>query len=329
MVFDVPAESGGALSVLNDYYFEAKKSHNTTWFFVLSNPKLKETSNINVLRFPWIKNSWLHRIFFDKFIAPRLVKKYKVDKVVSLQNILVPNVKCEQILYVHQPLPFINYKYSLKENKLFWIYQNIIGWKIIHSIRKANKIIVQTEWMKVACSKKAQVCERKFDVIPPSINIKINNMFKPTKESLSTFFYPASGLAYKNHQIIVDACSQLVNMTNKKFKVIFTLNGNENELISDLYRRIQDERLPILFEGTKQRNDVFELYTKSVLIFPSFIETFGYPLLEAKLHKGIILAAETEFAKEIVNGYDKAWFFDAFDSNELCQLMHQCLNYHA
>ncbi|MGG0283589.1 glycosyltransferase [Peribacillus butanolivorans] len=328
MVFDVPAEKGGALSVLNDFYNEVIESEHTNinWIFVLSNPILNETENIRVLRFPWIKKSWGHRLYFDQVVAPKLVKQYKVDKVFSLQNITIPRVNCEQILYVHQPLPFVDYKFSFKDNRLFWVYQNIIGKNIINSINKSQWVIVQTEWMRQAVIEKAKVDSLKVEIIPPTINLEVKKYFGPNDKSLSTFFYPASGAEYKNHQVIVDASKKLKKLGKINHEVIFTLNGDENNHIRNLYRLVHEEQLPIRFEGNKTRNEVFDLYTKSILIFPSYIETFGLPMLEARMHKGIILAAETPFALEILKGYENVKYFEASNSKELCVLMQQYIN---
>ncbi|MBO0996442.1 glycosyltransferase [Bacillus sp. SD075] len=327
MVFDVPAEKGGALSVLNDFYDEVVESEhaNINWIFVLSNPILNETENIKVLRFPWIKKSWGHRLYFDQVIAPKLVKKYKADKVFSLQNITIPRVNCEQIIYVHQSLPFVEYKFTFKNNKLFWIIQNIIGKNIISSIKKAKKVIVQTEWMKQACVQKANVENQKIEVISPAINFKINKYFVPGNESQTTFFFPASGMQYKNHQVIIDACKELKNLIHLKYEIIFTLTGNESQYVEGLYNQIKEDRLPIHFSKAMSRADVFAMYAKSILIFPSYIETFGLPILEARLHKGIILAADTPFAHEILDDYANAYFFNPFDSNELVILIQDIL----
>ncbi|MGE6611537.1 glycosyltransferase [Peribacillus sp. NPDC076916] len=324
MVFDVPAINGGALSVLNDFYQEVAEYEDTNinWIFVVSTPRLRETENIKVIRFPWIKKSWGHRLFFDQIIAPKLVKQYKVDKIFSLQNVIIPNVNCEQNLYVHQSLPFVDYKYSFRDNKLFWVYQNIVGRNIINSIKKAKRVIVQTKWMKQACMEKAQVDSGKINVVPPTINLEIKERFNPNDESLSTFFYPANGSEYKNHQVILEACKALNKIGELKYKVIFTLNGNENPYVADLYSQVQKEKLPIYFEGFKTREEVFDLFTKSILIFPSFIETYGLPLKEARMHEGIILASDTPFAREVLKGYANVKFFETFDSKKLSLLMY-------
>lgn len=321
MVFDVPAESGGALSVLKDFYKEAKsyEEKNINWIFVLSKPELQETKNIKVLRFPWIKKSWFNRLYFDNMIAPDLVKKYNVDKIFSLQNIVIPRTKVKQTLYVHNSLPFVDYKFTLKENKKLWIYQNIIGRNIVNSIKKANKVIVQTEWMKKACIDRVKVEDGKIDVVPPQINIRIDKFFEPKETSFKTFFYPANGMIYKNHRLIVNACKELKKKNIKDYKIIFTLKGNENSHIRGLYKEVTENKLPIEFHGKISRKEVFELYTKSVLIFPSYIETLGLPMLEAKLHKGIILASDCPFSHEILDGYENFCFFNPFNTVDLAK----------
>lgn len=328
MVFDVPADSGGALSILEEFYLKAINypDKNVEWIFVLGKPDFKETQKVKIVRYPWVKKSWWHRLFFDYFVAPRLVKKHKPDKILSLQNIVIlRSNKIKQILYVHQALPFVEYKFKLRKNKLYWVYQNIIGRMIIKSIKKADYVIVQTNWMKEACIDKARVDEDKILVKPPELNIEVKNHFEFKKENLRTFFYPAHGTFYKNHRIIVEACEKLKNQGISDYNVIFTLIGNENPHIVELYEKVLQKNLPINFIGKIDREKVFDYYTKSVLIFPSYIETFGLPLLEAKLHKSPILACDTPFAHEILDDYDKVLFFDPFNSEELYEAMSKIL----
>ena len=178
--------------------------------------------------------------------------------------------------------------------------------------------------MKDACVEKAHVNEMKITVVPPNMKEPNNAFFELKNMSLPTFFYPANGLAYKNHSIIYGACKHLVRAT-KDFKVVFTLNGNENPYISNLSKQAMEEKLPIEYVGTLSKDDVYKFYTKSILVFPSFIETFGLPLLEARLHNGIILAADCPFSREILGDYENAYFFNPFNVQELVLLMQQVL----
>lgn len=323
MVFDVPAEHGGALSILNEFYAEVAHhdDKDINWIFVLGKPSLESQPNIEVLNFPWIKKSWWHRLYFDYVIAPKLVKKYEVDRIFSLQNVTVPFVGVDQTLYVHQSLPFAEHRFNLRESRISWIYQNIIGKLILRSIRKAKKVVVQTQWLKEVCATKGNISREKIEIVPPKIELEIKSKFVPTKNALTTFFYPAGATMYKNHEVIVEACRILVRKGAGDFLVIFTLTGDENKNTAELLSIVRQEGLPVEFTGTMSREDVFDFYSKSVLLFPSYIETFGLPMLEARLHETVVVASDCSFSHEILDGYENAYFFNPFDAEQLAYYM--------
>lgn len=321
MVFDVPAESGGALSVLHEFYDELKLDQENEYVFVLSLPELEETSNIRILRFPWIKKSWCHRFYFDHFIAPKLIKEYDINQVLSLQNVIIPHTVVYQKVFVHNALPFSEYRFRLKEDKLLWFYQNIIGKSIIKSINKADQVIVQNNWMKNKFVEKLNIYDNKIEVKHSKIDIEIKDQFRETKDSLSTFFYPASGVSFKNHKVIVDACLKLKVEGINDYKVIFTLKGDENRNIKELYNLAKDNYLPIEFAGSMHRDKVLRLYSKAILIFPSYIETVGLPLIEARMHNTPIIASYINYSIEILKNYNDAYFFDSFSGSELSSRM--------
>lgn len=326
MVFDVPAESGGALSVLHEFYDEYKTDNSNEYIFIVSKPEIQEASNIKVLRFPWIKKSWIHRLYFDHFIAPKLITKYKVDRVLSLQNIMIPHTKAYQTVFVHNALPFSEHRFSIFNNRLLWVYQNILSRSIYNSIRRADRVIVQTNWVRDVCVKKLNVNSDKFDVIPPKINIQVDETFQKTKGSVSTFFYPASGVVFKNHNVIVDACLNLKEQGITDYKVIFTLSCNENKQIRKLFDLVKKYELPIYFIGHLTREKVFNYYKNSILIFPSYIETVGLPLAEAKQYNTIILSSNCVYAKSILEDYQLVHYFKYDSSKELSGLMIKCLH---
>jgi glycosyltransferase involved in cell wall biosynthesis len=325
MVFDVPAISGGALTILNQYYDAAIKDKDTEWIFIVSTPHLKDHENVKVLNYPWVKKGWLQRIYFDRFVAHKLVAKYQVDEVLSLQNVVVPNIQVKQILYLHQPLPFVEKKYNINENFKFWVYQNIISRMIFNSIRKADKVIVQTKWIRDAAMEKANVKKEKFILKQPELNVSVKKLYAPNEKSYKLFFYPASGLVYKNHEVIVNACKILKDKGISNYKVVFTLKGDENKHIRMLKQIVIEESLPIEFIGSIDIETVYEYYSKTILIFPSYIETFGLPMLEAKIHKSPIIASDCAFSHEILDGYEKVEFFDPHNSNTLYFLMRDVI----
>src|SRR5699024_12811774 len=102
MIFDVPASSGGALTILYQYYEKAIKDTTKEWIFVVSTPELKEYPHIKVINFPWIKKSWFHRLYFDNFVEKKVVDKNEQDEILSLQNILIPSTNRKHILILYK-----------------------------------------------------------------------------------------------------------------------------------------------------------------------------------------------------------------------------------
>ena len=317
MVFDVPAESGGAISVLYDFYDQCKVDEENDYIFVVSIPELNETNNIKAFRFPWIKKSWFHRLFFDHFLAPGLICKNKVDKILSLQNVIVPHTRVYQSLFVHNALPFSEHLFSFRDDRFLWVYQNIIGRSIKRSIKKADSVIVQTNWMKKKLIEQLNISAKKIEILQPKVDIVIKEHFQETKESISTFFYPANGVAFKNHRLIVGACLKLKEDKISNYRIILTLCGNENKKVKQLHNVVIQNKLPIEFVGNMTKSRVFELYTKSVLVFPSYVETVGLPLLEARMHRTPILVSDCEYAHEVLVGYEHVEYFNPFDDSSL------------
>ena len=107
------------------------------------------------------------------------------------------------------------------------------------------------------------------------------------------------------------------------YRVIWTVTGEENEGMKKLKAEAEENKLPIEFIGPVPRTQLFEQYASSVLVFPSYIETIGLPLLEARSVGAPILAADCLYARDGVEDYDRAEFFETFDSEALSRLMKQ------
>ena len=112
--------------------------------------------------------------------------------------------------------------------------------------------------MKNRLVEKLNVYYEKIEVKKSKIDIEIKDQFRETKDSLSTFFYPASGVIFKNHKVIVDGCLKLKEDGIDEYKVIFTLNCDENKQIPELYNTVKDKQLPIEFVGSMKRDEVLD-----------------------------------------------------------------------
>ena len=316
-VVNFAADTGGALSILRDFYEYIKENDSENeWVFLLSDMYIEETDKIKVMLVSKYKESWLKRLKFDYINGKSIIKELNVDSIFNLQNTAIRGLKKKQNLYVHQSLPFQNIKkfsFLKKSECKMAVYQNLIGFLIKSSIKKCDNIIVQTQWMKTSILSKNLCSKNKINVVPP--NIEIKEASNITCE-MNKFFYPAGDLFYKNHRIINDA----INLLNKDLdldldlEVIFTIDKRPD----------YDEK--IKFVGNLPRKEVYSRYKSNILIFPSYIETYGLPLAECRASNGLVLAADTEFSREILAGYKNAYFFDYKNPAELACLMKKVMN---
>ena len=281
LVYDVAADSGGAATVLQSFYEEFLQDTENEYLFVLSVYELPETDHIRVLNFPWVKKSPLHRMYFDHFAAHRLVKRYHVDKVLSLQNIELPHAGVPQIVYEHNALPFSEYRFKPWEALRPWMTQQILGRMMKGSIRRAEKVLVQTNWMKQEIVRQCRIPADKIEVKFPPVEMLKTGPYR-LDENCPVFFYPANASAYKNHRTFLEACKLLQKEGYQNYEVIWTVTGDENDGIRGIRREAEKLGLPIRFRGSMPRQELFDLYARSVLVFPSYIETIGLPLLEAR-----------------------------------------------
>ena len=175
VVDDMAASKTGALSVLRDFYnYIAENDKDNTWIFVLGDKLLEERDNIKVLVRDDVKSSRKNRLMFDLKTGARYFEELKPDVLFSLQNTLPRGYRGRQVLYVHQPLGYQTWKrfsFLKPREREYAVYQHLISRMIDSSVRRADKVIVQTEWMRKAVIGKTRVNEDKVVKIMPDIDI--------------------------------------------------------------------------------------------------------------------------------------------------------------
>lgn len=326
LVYDVHASESGALSILNDFYEQVcrDKDKSVQWIFVVSKPEYEEKENIKVLRYSWVKKSWFHRLYFDVVIGRKIIKKYKPVQIFSLQNMGIPFFKGKQTVYLHLPMILCEYRFHFwKKEKKEWIYQNVLGRTIFRSLAKAAQVIVQTNWMKEALVKRGGIERERILVQKPEIRLPEMHTFEEKEKNYRCFFYPATSYRYKNHMTFLKAVNHAVENGMRDYVVILTVKPKENSYTKELWDYTEENHLNVRFIGSVSREEVFKQYAESVLVFPSLVESFGMPLLEARLTGSPIIAGDCPFCHEILEGYEKATFFSPLDWRELGEKMRQ------
>lgn len=316
VVNDIAASSGGALTVLKSFYRYVRDfDQGNEWIFLLGGDLLDETSHIRTIVLPEVKNSWLRRLYFDLISGRRLISQLMPDSVLSLQNTYTYGLRCPQIVYVHQSLPFQRsqtFRPWRRDERLLAVYQYFIGAVIKQSIRRSDHVIVQTRWMRDAIREQVGKESVRVTCVPPDRDDLSAYTLKRSINSSANFIYPTADHIYKNNGCVYSACRLLRSQGVVDFKVTMTLAPPSPDPNVESIGRVP-------------REQVLRVLSRSALVFPSLIETYGLPLAEARALGATVLAADLPYAREALEGYENAYYFDPSSPEELATLMKKVI----
>ncbi|MGL5640705.1 MAG: glycosyltransferase [Paraclostridium sp.] len=332
-VNNTAATSGGALTILKEFIQNvAMKSSKDYIFYIFCTADLCEfqSENIKIIKNVNAK-AWKDRIKWDLYGMKKWSRSNSItpNLIISLQNTSVSGFKyVNQIIYLHQSIPYykeISWNILKKEERLYWFYKHIYILKIHKSV-KHNDVVVQSYWMKDSIERTHKLDENRIHVIKPTVNKIEKNMCKEGLDNkYIKLFYPAAPHIYKNHIILIKALYKLKNQFKSlNFKLYFTFNINEDKYTQTILEIIKqlDLNEEIEFLGNLNYKDMQKYYSQSdIVVFPSYIETYGLPLIEAAYMGKSIVAADLNYAKEVLSTYNGVFFANYKDVNEWSNLI--------
>jgi len=315
IVNDVAASTSGALSILRQFLAELKNNKmakSYRWVVFVSNDLVNEFNgdHIEIVRVDakkWRKRIWWDTYGICKWLQDRDIKPLLA---VSLMSVGFRRLHTPQVLYMHQPLPFGDFKefkaFELKARFYRWAI-----WKWMKStIRKDSTIIVQTNWMKEAVSSKLRIPHSQIHVIKPEVKPLSKPEIEHSDLACYHLFYPAvPGVSYKNHELLI---RMLAIMKEKnlqlysKITLSFTCKPNDNRVTKYYYRLCKklsvDERIE--WKGYLNKDKMLREYIESdIVLFPSKLETFGLPLIEAASLGKPVFVLDKPYAHDVLEGY--------------------------
>ncbi len=307
------AKYGGALTILKQFIESINKyNHKNMYYIIVSVEELKkyEDKYIKILIIP--QQGFKSRILWDNYGLKKYLKEKNIvpDLFISFQNTAVNlHAEIKQIIYYHQPLSISkeNWNPFNNEERLFWMYKNIFPFFIKQYLSRVVKVVVQTEWVKKAFSKKFNYKPDNIEVIKPEFKLPNIDEIKKQEKTIFRIFYPAPPIKYKNHYALIEIISKLEDM---EFECIFTFDKEENSTLDDLIKKENlEDKIKLI--GKISYEEVLEYYKSChLVIFPSTIETFGLPLVEAASLGKSLLVADKPYSREVIGDYKGATFID-------------------
>lgn len=325
----------GALTVLNQF-IDHIPADTLDRYYVFVDWNYRVVRNHENIEYIFVNTvSWLKRISWDVYGLKKWINEHGVlpNLVISLQNTGV-NLKTNipQLIYYHQPFPLTSYRWSFfrKDERPFFLYKNVYPYFVAQYLRKNTHVVVQIPSIKQAFISKFKIDSELVHVIPPDVKSADYERTPVIKyeDDFIHFIFPATPLIYKNHICLVNSLSELHAIRPdllKKIRIHFTFEKSKS---IQLYRHIQEHGLEenFIFEGVLPYDKLLGMYrVMRALLFPSFIETFGLPLIEAASAGIPVLVSDLPYARDVIGAYEGASFVKYDDILEWTHhIIHLC-----
>jgi len=200
-------------------------------------------------------------------------------------------------------------------------------WLLVRK-NNANEFIVQTSSMHFLCHHMLRDIPVKIMPFMGGEGKKyIRNTEPLNKNKISNrydFLYVASGDSHKNHRKLVEAWVFLAQ-ENIRPSLCLTIDKSKfSGLCAWIEQEVERFQLRIVNLGVVSSDQIDQCYRfSSALIYPSFLESFGLPLLEANQLGLPILASELDYVRDVCV---PSQTFDANSARSIARAVKRFLN---
>lgn len=315
LVINAPNVRAGGGFVLLESILKYLDKTNLRCLLIANELVRKKLARFNNIETHYVSHSIYARLKNELYIN-NIAKQAK--KILFFGNVPpVINLKCETILYVQNAYIINNYSlngFSLKQHIRLVIER--LWFKFFYN--NVDRFVVQTQSMKNLLQSKI---ERNVELLPFSDFAYIETSSVVNVD----FLYPSSGEPHKNHKNLIEAW---VLLAKKGFfpELHLTLDEtNHQNLLLWLNDKVTHHSLKIKNIGhLKSHSEMLcRIKYSKCLIFPSLLESFGLPLIEAEYFSTPILAPELDYVRDVVKPHQT---FDAQSPVSICSAVLRFLN---
>lgn len=275
-----------------------------------------------------MKNVWRFvRDSYSSFLGSRAIKVPVSDGFVETLGVDVVHFPTSNGFLTE--IPFIYQPWDLQHTHLpqfFTPLQRRFRDKTYHALcEAATYVITATTWSREDIIRQYHLSRQKVRLITGAPQPKLEQ--EPTDDELEKvrvkyslpdefMFYPAQTWPHKNHLGLIKAISILRERDSMVVPLI--CSGRQNEFYLQITKLIDELGLAqqVKFIGYASADEVRCLYRLCrALIFPSYFEGFGIPLLEAFLTETPAASSNVTCLPELVG--DAALLFDPYEPLEI------------
>lgn len=217
-------------------------------------------------------------------------------------------------LYFHHPYFSKNYKYLFKNG-----YFTFVLYKVYISlfIKNVNSVFVQTNTL-------LKSIKKEFGVIPKLMPYfeDLSNFKTKKKTIVYDFSYISLPNPNKNFNLFLDSLILLDIKLKRTIKVVLTI-PDDNLVCIEKIKKLDGSNINIINIGMVSKEKVIQVLNNTkTLVFPSLIETFGLPLVEAAQLGTFVICSDLPYTHDVLI---PSATFDPYSKKDIANTMFMSL----
>lgn len=278
-----------------------------------------------IVIWPQARHPLLFRFWFEKRI-PIILKKINADIFISPDGFLSLASDVKQLAVIHD-LNFEHYPQYLPKHisKYYRRYFPLFA-------NKANRIATVSEFSKNDIVSQYNIDQKKIDVVfngisdvfTPLPDIVKKQIQQKYSQQLPYFIYTGTLHPRKNINTLFEAFDLFKEKTFQVHKLI--LVGNKMWWTSEMQTAFNNMKYKhdVIFTGVLSDNEMANLVASaSAMVYISFFEGFGIPLLEAQACDVPVICSNTTSLPEVAN--QSALLVNPHNTEEIAMAMQNVL----
>ncbi len=268
--------------------------------------------------------------FKEQIVMPWIFWKAHVD-LVHIPYFTAPIFYPGKFVVTIHDLTILHIHTGKASTLPYWKYfVRKIGYRIILAISmlRAKQILAVSHAVKKDILDHFWVNEKKISVtyegIDDSFLTTSNESIKKRPLTEPYFLYVGNVYPHKNVEVLLQAFAQIRSKIDTRVKLVFV--GPDDYFYERLALLVTSLEMDdsVEFRHGISDQELGQLYAHSIaLVFPSRMEGFGLPALEAILYNCPVIASDIPIFREILKGF--ARFVDSTKSENLSRAMNELL----
>ena len=276
------------------------------------------SSRFQIIKIHLFYYSPICRGLYEQCMLPLLLKKHKIDILYSPADMTTLMAPCPVVLALRNPNLYTDMDLGWRGK----YYLHFFLLKVIArlSIKKADRIIFVSRSSLSEICPKLGIDQEKTVVIHHGIGhyfSKSPPSMPPSGISLPDRYILAVSTIYryKNYLNLIKAYQLLISRHPECYLPLLIAGGNaDNCYYKDMINYISGNGLndKVILLGNMDYPKMPEIYSRAALfVFPSCLETFGHPSLEALASSVPVAASDLPVMREVLK--EAAVYFDPLD----------------